>query len=222
MASFVKDAEHTARISFRSSTAQECMSLQDNTVGSETLRIGPFESDFQLTVRQRAILHNLERYYTPERLHDVLVPLLQQRTSTSLRACDWLVTNYSKKHNVVCQTKGGMLFNIHQGYRNALSMNKRRNFDPFRRRMRIRVYINDTEFVESTVGQLNFIYWATEHGVMDYLRDNIEDIDREMNETTQESKRKKSEGSSQKRAELSKAPTSRCMVYTVGSTVRFS
>ena len=105
MATFVKDGNERAKMSFRSNTAQECMALQDNTVGNEKICIGPFESSFKLSVRQYNILNNLQNYYTSERLQSILVPLLQQKTSTSLRALDWLVTNYSKKHNVVCPGK---------------------------------------------------------------------------------------------------------------------
>jgi hypothetical protein len=188
-------------------------------VGENTVTIGPFEVDFAMSARQINILVSLKDYYTSNIVKTVLVPLINQTTPVSLRALDWLVTNYSKKHNVVCSSPNVKMFNIHQGYKTALNMNKRRNFDPFRRRMRLKVHYEDG-FVESTIGQLNFLYWAQKHGIMAYLIENLQSIDKEMNETTKLSRQNKKRGIT-KRSELTKAPTARCMVYSVESKVSF-
>ena len=62
--------------------------------------------------------------------------------------------------------------------------------------------------------------WAEEHGVMKYLIENLESIDKEMNDTTKQSRQRKKQGLT-KRTELTKAPTARCMVYTIDSKITF-
>ena len=215
---FVRDCGDT-KLRLTSNNVQECMNIQDSTIGSKKTLIGPFEVDFAMSARQINILSSLKNFYNSETVNTLLLPVIDQSTSVSLRALDWLVTNYSKKHNVTCKSKSNTMFNIHQGYKAALHINKRRNFDPFRRRTRLRVHY-DGGFVESTIGQLNFMQWAEEHGVMKYLIENLESIDKEMNDTTKQSRQRKKQGLT-KRTELTKAPTARCMVYAVDSKITF-
>lgn len=246
----------TSSVAVHANNIQEMLVLQDRSCKADKPpeRIGPFEAKYTLSDSQRALLTSLAPYYTPTRLRELVLPLLQQNSPVSLRALDWLVTNYSKKHNVVCRTPRGEHFNIHHSYRNALSMNKRRNFDPFRRRLRIAVHLGEgsaeaepTSF-ESTVGQLNFIHWANENGVIDYLRENASEITRDVSRTAHTSKAarapQEAESSEQhphtaaeseapahskrrsgerlesktrkKRTELSKAPSTKCVVYKEG------
>jgi hypothetical protein len=147
-----------------------------------------------------------------------------QESTISLRALDWLVTNYSKKNNIVCKTKNGALFNIYHGYKTALSHFRRRNFDPFRRRQRIILTYNDQEY-ETTVGQCNFIHWAYQSGVLQYAMDNCLEIERDMNLAAlinkTERKNQVEKGIPHRRRELSKAPVTKCSVYKVNSHVVF-
>tara|TARA_B100000787_G_scaffold57098_1_gene41532 strand:+ start:1564 stop:2220 length:657 start_codon:yes stop_codon:yes gene_type:complete len=216
---FVRGGGDDTKVKLVSNNVQQCNSLQDRTVGARNTVIGPFEVDFVMSARQMNILVSLKEFYSSDTVKSLLMPVIDQSTSVSLRSLDWLVTNYSKKHNVTCLSKYNGMFNIHQGYKTALNVNKRRNFDPFRRRTRLRVR-HDGGFIESTIGQLNFMQWAEEHGVIKYLMDNLTNIDKEMNETTKQSRQRKKQGVT-RRSELTKAPTARCMVYTVESKVTF-
>lgn len=222
MAEIVRDNGPRERLQLHTASAHECAALQDKTVGTAHTRIGPFRVDFRLTERQVNLLHELRTFYTSENVRLLLVPLVQQETSLSLRALDWLVTNYAKRHNVVCATLKGESFNIHQGYRATLGVNKRRNFDPFRRRMRLQVDLDHDQSVESTVGQVNFLHWAHVNGVLRFLRENIAAIEAEMNETTRASRLRRRRGVVQKRHELTKAPPSRCMIYDRHCQISFS
>jgi hypothetical protein len=187
-----------------------------------TLRIGPIEVDFVCSARQLSILRSIESYYTEPVVAELLVPFLDPAGSggLSLRAMDWLVTNFAKRHSVICRTRTGQMFNVHQGYKSQLALNKRRHFDPFRRRMRVRIAYG-TGSVESTIGQLNFMHWARENGVVEYLRGNILQVVAEMNETTRRSRAQRTD-KRRKRAELTSAPpAARCMVYGFETRVRF-
>jgi len=188
-----------------------------------TMRIGPIEVDFTCSARQLSILRSIETYYTQQVVEELLVPFLNPGGGggLSLRAMDWLVTNFAKRHSVICRTRsGGQMFNVHQGYKSQFSLIKRRHFDPFRRRMRVRI-AHGEDSVESTIGQLNFMHWARENGVVEYLRGNILQIVSEMNDTTRRSRAQRTD-KRRKRAELTAAPAAaRCMVYGFETRVRF-
>lgn len=180
-----------------------------------TWRIGHFEGDVTLTVHQSKILRSLVDFFDEATTRDMLLPLVENRSLISLRSLDWLVTNFSKKHNVLCVTKAGLPFNVHHGYKAALVVNKRRNFDPFRRRpARVCIHLSD-RVVDTTVGQLMFMHWAHCNGVLDYAHRNIALIEADMNATTRAVRALKASCASgvRKRTELTHIPIGRCMVY---------
>lgn len=186
-------------------------------------QIGPFfmmgASQRQITIMNR-IVPQLEEGI----IEGHIIPLVSQTSVISLRALDWLVTNYSKKNNIVCKTKHGSLFNIYHGYKIALSHFRRRNFDPFRRRQRIILSHKGNDY-ETTVGQCNFIHWAYQSGVLQYALENSDEIERDMNVAAlmnkTERKTQREKGIPHKRRELSKAPVTKCSVYEVDSHVVF-
>ena len=191
---------------------------------SKTDSVGPFRG-LNMNQRQISILHRIVAFFTPTVISELLVPLVNQDSGISLRALDWLVTNYSKKHNIVCRGKNGQIFNIYHGYKVALSHFRRRNFDPFRRRSRLQVYIDDDIVCESTVGQCNFLYWAYSNGVLAYAIENSKDIETDMNSASAmhkaERRIQKANGMPHRRQELSRAPRSKCSIYQVETTVAF-
>lgn len=198
--------------------------MTEAAVGKEFDSIGPFRGE-GLNQRQRSILIRIEAFFTPQIVRDILIPLVNQECGISLRALDWLVTNYSKKHNIVCKGRGGALFNIYHGYKVALSHFRRRNFDPFRRRSRIDIYVDGERVCESTVGQCNFIHWAYSNGVLNYAVDNSRDIETDMNSASAmhkaERRMQKANGVPHRRRELSRAPRSKCSVYQIDTNVHF-
>ena len=178
----------------------------------------------KLLPRQKAALNRLLHFYTLSILELIIVPLIEQTATVSLRALDWLVTNYSKKTNIVCISQGKEPFNIFHGYKVALAHWRRKNFDPFRRRQRISFIINEKVFY-TTVGQLNFIHWACVNGVLDYAHAHAHEIENDMNTATAqnklERKHQRARGVLHKRKELSAAPLSKCHVYNVTTRVSF-
>lgn len=178
-----------------------------------------------LSQRQTSIMKRIEPFFTPDIIINLLVPLVNQESGISLRALDWLVTNYSKKHNIVCKGTNGM-FNIYHGYKVALSHFRRRNFDPFRRRSRLTVVLDGKTVCESTVGQCNFLYWAHTNGVLAYANENSNDIETDMNAASAmhkaERRLQKAHGLPHRRRELSRAPKSKCSIYQMDTNVTFN
>lgn len=187
--------------------------------------IGPFEvNSISITQRQRSILWRLVPFYTSKIISTILMPVVLQSSEISLRSLDWLVTNFSKKHNIVCHDYNGTLFNIYHGYKISLTHFRRRNFDPFRRRTRIKIKMLDGEHVETTVGQLNFLHWAHKNGVLEYATAHATAIEKDMNAAASRQKmekKKQTSGHSKRRRELSKAPKSKCSVYQVDTHISF-
>jgi len=115
--------------------------------------------------------------------------------------------------------------NVFQEYKSALAHFRRRNFDPFRRRTRIRFQVGEEKH-ETTVGQLNFILWAFRNGICGYTLRNIDDIESDMNATTKRSRKEKGVGTSmvavgakRRRKELSESKPSVCAVFAAPSNV---
>lgn len=186
--------------------------------------IGSFRG-VDLPQRQISIMQRIEPFFTPSVIREILVPLVNQESGISLRALDWLVTNYSKKLNIVCKTRSGSLFNIYHGYKIALTHFRRRNFDPFRRRRRIDVMIDEQVACESTIGQCNFLHWSYVNGVLAYAIENAKDIEIDMNSASAmnkaERRMQKANGVPHRRRELSSAPRSKCSVYQIETNVTF-
>lgn len=179
-----------------------------------------------LSLREKHLLKELKEFYTEENVKEILVPLLSQKGSISLRALDWLVTNYSKKLNILCKSKvnNGKLINIFHSYKLALGHYKRRYFDPFRRRTRFEISTNE-ETYETTLGQLNFLMWSYRLGILDYAYSHSESIEKDMNTCTSKYRKERKEntknGKKHKRHELSSAPNSLCIVYKTPTPIFF-
>lgn len=124
------------------------------------------------------ILASLSRFYgNDENL--VKFKAIVEGDEVSLRLIDWFVTNYCKKNNVEFQNRSTR-YNVYVDYRSQLKAFSKHNFDPFRRRDRIRYFYKEDAFILTTVGQLNFFKWAIENGIIDYIFEHKRDIEDDM------------------------------------------
>ena len=180
----------------------------------------------ELSRKEDLLLQKMEREYTPDLLRSVLVPLITQTSPVSLRALDWAVVNWSKKHNIICASMvPGRMTNIHYSYRTTLSHWRRRLFDPFRRRTRLHVKV-DGQVHQTTLGQLNFAMWSYKTGILRYVLGNIDAIEADMNRISKKCKRERKDaickGVTRKRRELTSAPNTVCVAYKNPCTVHFT
>ncbi len=152
------------------------------------------------------LLNNLMQFYdVPENI-EKLVDIVGGNSRISLRIVDWFVTNYAKKYytNYVISMKTGIVrdtieqtkFKVYDKYKLQLKAYSKRRFDPFCRWDRISIPYKDDTFLETTLGQLNFFKWAIEHYVLEYIAENYDDIEQDMNTRNGGTKRaKKNNGS---------------------------
>lgn len=127
------------------------------------------------------LLESLKKYYEsdPQRLLS-LRQVLRNESGISLRILDWLVTNYSKKHNICYVLPSGVPFNMFLAYKAQLKAYSKQLFDPFARRQRLEIPDGVDGALASTCGQLNFFRWALGYGVVEYGIAHAKDIEQDM------------------------------------------
>ena len=159
------------------------------------------KTSLKLSSRQCLILDKLKLFYNEENISK-LTNILNGETKLSLRIIDWFVTNYTKKNNIILENKKKKMiprspknnkskkvkyelveyqFNIYLNYKSQLKAYSKKNFDPFCRRERINFFYNTDKYITTTVGQLNFFKWAIDNNILDYINENLEKIDSDMN-----------------------------------------
>jgi hypothetical protein len=134
------------------------------------------------------LLNTLMSFYTEERIEQML-KIINGDTKISLRIIDWFATNYAKKNFTVYEWKGKR-FKVYIDYKLKLKAYSKRRFDPFCRWERINIPYKDGAQVQTTIGQLNFFKWAIENGVINYIENNYEVIESDMNSRNSSSKKK--------------------------------
>jgi hypothetical protein len=186
--------------------------------------IGRFWATDRFNRRQTERLKALLCFCTDERMEKIIIPIISVNSRISLRALDWLVINYSKKHKIALVSRSLYVMSVYNEYRTWLHYWKRNMFDAFRRGSRI--YFEHYGYTYSTTpAQLNFLYWCEKSGVLDYANNNLTEIETDMNQRISECRKEKAilkeSGSKRKRCELSKAPSIKCIVYRVPVTMQF-
>jgi len=189
------------------------------------------------TTQNDLLLKNLLYFYKPddddkhnERL-DRMLQIITGESKISLRIVDWFATNYAKKYYTLYtidkQLDNDMRrFKVYEDYKLKLKAYTKKRFDPFCRWDRISIPYKDGKYIETTIGQLNFFKWAIENKVIDYIEENYEDIEKDMNSRNSTSKRKEmvvvdNTKTRKKREELSVSATKSIKKEKVEIVVKF-
>ena len=147
------------------------------------LAVNQFEKK-NVTSKIDLLMGSLTKFFSNTKNMDTMLPVVQGCSKISLRILDWFVTNYCKKNNtVITQKKNGISSKmiVHLDYKNQLKAYSKKQFDPFCRRERINFGYVEDQILLTTVGQLNFFRWAIEYGIINYIYDNLEFIEKDMN-----------------------------------------
>jgi len=132
----------------------------------------------KIPCRRELLIVSLQRFYNSHEDLDTLIPILKGEGELSLRVIDWFVTNYAKKHHISYMLNK-QEFVVYLNYKSQLKAFSKKLFDPFCRRERISFQCGKHEPFVTTVGQLNFFRWAFEKNILDYMKKNLEDIQKE-------------------------------------------
>jgi hypothetical protein len=168
------------------------------------------KSPKKLSVKQSLLFNKIKKFFNDKDNIKELLDIIEGNTKLSLRIIDWFVTNYSKKNFIVIHNKKKQIerfnagkispktkkkleekyeeFNVHLNYKSQLKSFQKKQFDPFCRRERINFYHNDKKYMVTTVGQLNFFKWAIENNILKYIRENLNTIEKDMNQNIKKNK----------------------------------
>jgi hypothetical protein len=213
---FVKTSCDAEAFSTRTPTAAACVRMQDLSSGGRKRVIEKrFEVDFVLTPVQQRIIHRMAEFYDDELIDQVLRPVIEQQgDAPSIRAIDWFLTNFSKSRRVVCKQKDGETLDVFMAYKRVLNHYRRRNFDAFRRKLRVTV-LHPAGPLVTTIAQLNFYAWAHATGVLEWCRLHIREIENDMNHVSAASKSRRAQRQpgERRRTELSHAAKAKVAIY---------
>jgi hypothetical protein len=149
-----------------------------------------------LNTQNDLLMKNLMDFYKINNNLKNILNIINGESNISLRIVDWFVTNFAKKYYTVYELpiKEGSAevyrFKVYNEYKLKLKAYNKKRFDPFCRWERITIPYDNDNFMETTLGQLNFFKWAIENKIIDYIRTNYEDIENDMNHRNSSSKRK--------------------------------
>jgi hypothetical protein len=185
------------------------------------------------------LLNNLLDFYGRDGNMEKMMKIINGESRISLRIIDWFVTNFAKKNFTVysipaknrCSTvyngeENMERFKVFNSYKLELKAYSKIRFDPFSRRERIMIPYADETYLETTIGQLNFFKWAIDNRVLEYIDDNYDAIEADMNSRNSISKKNVEESGDnktrKKREELSVSACKTIKTEKVSITVRFN
>lgn len=139
------------------------------------------------------LLNNLMTFYKDDVFLNKMLNIITGESKISLRIVDWFATNYAKKYFTIYNIDDEQLtrrFKVYVDYKLKLKAYSKKRFDPFCRWDRINIPYGDSNTcIETTIGQLNFFKWALENKVVDYIEENYDVIEKDMNARNSTSKR---------------------------------
>ena len=143
------------------------------------------------------LLDNLKKYYSttidgvfnPDNNLDKMLKIISGDSKISLRIIDWFTTNFAKKYFTIYMLNGKR-FIVYNDYKLKLKAYSKKRFDPFCRYDKTMFPYDNEKYIETTIGQLNFFKWSIENKIVDYIEENYETIERDMNTRNSASKRK--------------------------------
>jgi hypothetical protein len=141
------------------------------------------------------LLKSLMEFYKDKTNIEKMMKIVNGKTKISLRIVDWFVTNFAKKYYTVYDISSfnnkeeTVRFKVYNEYKLKLKSYKKQRFDPFCRWERITIPYEEDMYMETTIGQLNFFKWAIENKIIEYIEENYEMIERDMDSRNSISRR---------------------------------
>ena len=181
------------------------------------------------TSQNDLLLNNLMSFYKKDDNLDKMLKIITGESKISLRIVDWFATNYAKKFFTLYPIEdahgNARRFKVYVDYKLKLKAYSKKRFDPFCRWDRISIPYENGTCIETTIGQLNFFKWAIENRVIEYIEENYETIEKDMNSRNSTSKRKElivdNSKTRKKREELSVSATKSIKKEDVEIVVQF-
>lgn len=156
--------------------------------------------------KKNEILVEVTQYFNLSKFM-LILPIIMCEDIMTMSAINYTVTNYTKDFSSYIMKDGKALY-IHKSYKRKLNKDGKDLFDPFCRETKFPYYYDDDKYVVTTVGQLNFYKWALDIGLLDFIRENFDDIILHMKRKAKKSKNLKNSSTSAKTASVETSETS--------------
>ena len=121
---------------------------------------------------------SLKKFYNMNKEARIIIDIINGTSKISIRLINFLITNYSKKNNLIYKINNNN-FNIYSNYKSQLKSYNKKYFDPFSRGNRIPFFFkfkNDEDCLITTIGQLNFFRWYLNKKLNNYILQNFEKL----------------------------------------------
>ncbi len=226
--------------------------METKLKGSKSKSSSTDTSTNNLKIKNNILMISLNKFYEVENHLEKFNKIVNGDSKISLRIIDWFVTNYSKKNNIcytvftkhktvkklhtcseenedkkVAPKQKKIQFNVYVRYKAQLKSYSKKSFDPFCRKDRITDWGPDGN-ITTTIGQLNFFKWAIQNNVLQYIEDNLSEIEKDMNSNIRKKKTqiKKKDGTyvkveKTKRKQLSQNATKQVRKLNTETLVEF-
>jgi hypothetical protein len=151
-----------------------------------------------LNSRHVVIMNKIKKFYNHKNNLQILISIINGDSYLSLRVIDYFVTNYAREKEIIYDIATNNKkenFMVYYSYKSQLKAYSKKQFDPFCRRERILFFIDkydgiSNDPIRTTIGQLNFFRWAIKNNILDYIYNNYESIENEMNKFSKKVKKK--------------------------------
>lgn len=177
-----------------------------------------------LDTKLSLLMKSLTEFYKESVYIKQMKDIIDQNSIISLRILDWFITNYSKKYRTLIPTKDTNI-DVYQNYKLQLKSFSKKQFDPFCRKNKIIFYYTDSDYVETSCGQLCFFRWCFENGILEYVKKNLNAIEQDMKNSLKCKKNSLDKStdtkSSQKRQPLSISASRSVSKQNLKYTVKF-
>lgn len=140
-----------------------------------------------------------------------------KRPPVSLRMLEHFVSSYAKRHNTtfpVSRRKNARVFHVHDSYKAQIKAYTRGMFDAFRRKGSAPIALPSLERrpskvteMETSMAQLNFLFWVWENGILDYVLEHAPKIVKDIE--THEKRVKRTETTTKPTGSTRNPPSSR-------------
>ena len=141
--------------------------------------------------------------------------------------CKKKIQHFQHSKKKVAPKQKKIQFNVYVRYKAQLKSYSKKSFDPFCRKDRITDWGPDGN-ITTTIGQLNFFKWAIQNNVLQYIEDNLSEIEKDMNSNIRKKKTqiKKKDGTyvkveKTKRKQLSQNATKQVRKLNTETLVEF-
>ena len=134
----------------------------------------------QINSQENMLLKSIEKFYESVKNIKDFILIMNSECIISIRLIDYFITKYSKKYKINYKLNDSIIFNVYQSYKQQLKIFQKKNFDPFARGIRIPYFVGNM-WIITTIGQLNFYKWFISKNILNYVYNNKDSIEIDMN-----------------------------------------